>query len=148
MDLKEIDFKKDKISIENYFDEKLKFTDICKKDNVCNYIFPQTYSSTHNYNEDLDEFIGFKKNVIYIGAKFGMEVMLMAKPDILVPTRPKKRQLKQWPASTCRSMASHLSDNRLALKQQAQQMSGRRQAAHGLGGWLPRSLMGCTLWPR
>ena len=80
MDLKEIDFKKDKISIENYFDEKLKFIDICKKDNVCNYIFPQTYSATHNYNEDLDEFIGFKKNVIYIGAKFGMEVMLMAKP--------------------------------------------------------------------
>ena len=81
MDLKEIDFKKDKLSIENYFDEKLKFVDVCKKDNVCNYIFPKTYSQSANYNEDLNEFIGTKKNIIYIGAKFGLEVMLLGKPD-------------------------------------------------------------------
>ena len=81
MDLKEIDFKKDKLSIENYFDEKLKFVDVCIKDNVCNYIFPKTYSHSANYNEDLNEFIGTKKNIIYIGAKFGLEVMLLGKPD-------------------------------------------------------------------
>jgi FkbM family methyltransferase len=80
-DLKEIDFKKDKLSIENYFDERLKFVDVCKKDNVCNYIFPKTYSQSANYNEDLNEFIGTKKNIIYIGAKFGLEVMMLAKPD-------------------------------------------------------------------
>jgi hypothetical protein len=81
MDLKEIDFKKDKISIENYFEEKLKFIDVCYKDNLCNYIFPKTYSQSANYNEDLNEFIGTKKNIIYIGAKFGLEVMMLAKPD-------------------------------------------------------------------
>ena len=81
MDLKEIDFKKDKLSIENFFDEKLKFVDVCKKDNVCNYIFPKTYSQSANYNEDLNEYIGTKKNIIYIGAKFGLEVMLLGKPD-------------------------------------------------------------------
>ena len=81
MDLKEIDFKKDKLSIENYFDDKLKFVDGCKKDNVCNYIFPKTYSQSANYNEDLNEYIGTKKNIIYIGAKFALEVMLLGKPD-------------------------------------------------------------------
>ena len=49
----------------HYFDEKLKFVDVCKKDNVCNYIFPKTYSQSANYNEDLNEYIGTKKNIIY-----------------------------------------------------------------------------------
>ena len=80
-DLKEIDFKKDKASIEFYFDEILKFVDICKKDNVCNYIFPKHYKPELNYNEDLNEFIGYKKNIIYIGAVYGLEVMMLAKAD-------------------------------------------------------------------
>lgn len=81
MDLKKIDLEKDKISIENYFNEKLKYVDVSKKDYLCNYIFPNTYSQKANYNEDLNEFIGSKKNIIYIGAKFGLEVMMLAKPD-------------------------------------------------------------------
>ncbi len=80
-DLKEIDFKKDKASIEFYFDEILKFVDICKKDNVCNYIFPRHYKPELNYNEDLNEFIGYKKNIIYIGAVYGLEAIMLSKPD-------------------------------------------------------------------
>lgn len=76
-DLKEINFTEDKEKLEEYFNEKLNFFE----NKECKYIFPKSYKPDRAFNEDLLIYKNKRENIIYIGAKYGLEVFNLAKPD-------------------------------------------------------------------
>ena len=76
-DLKEINFTEDKEKLEEYFNEKLNFFET----KGSKYIFPKSYKPEKDFNNDLLIYKNKRENIIYIGAKYGLEVFNLAKPD-------------------------------------------------------------------
>lgn len=84
-DLQIIDFEKDKIKIEEYFNEKLGiylfYNEINKSSIKYKLMHPQNYKADLNYNEDLNIYFGTEKNIIYVGCVYGLEVISLAQSN-------------------------------------------------------------------